>query len=86
MVNSAKKDILTSAVIILTAFSKCGHGLVVEHVLAKDGMGVRFSLAAHNTKNRPSVVGFLYCGAKKPQVSWENRRPQIYRAEFTSTI
>ena len=24
----------------------CGHGLVVEHVLAKDGMGVRFSLAA----------------------------------------
>jgi hypothetical protein len=26
--------------------SVCGHGLVVEHVLAKDEMGVRFSLAA----------------------------------------
>ena len=25
----------------------CGHGLVVEHVLAKDETGVRFSLPAH---------------------------------------
>ena len=28
----------------------CGHGLVVEHVLAKDETGVRFSLAAHYQK------------------------------------
>ena len=28
----------------------CGHGLVVEHVLAKDETGVRFSLAAHSQK------------------------------------
>ena len=27
----------------------CGHGLVVEHVLAKDETGVRFSLAAQQT-------------------------------------
>ncbi len=27
-------------------FLNCGHGLVVEHVLAKDETGVRFSLAA----------------------------------------
>ena len=27
--------------------SLCGHGLVVEHVLAKDETRVRFSLAAH---------------------------------------
>ncbi len=28
-----------------------GHGLVVEHVLAKDETGVRFSLAAPSLKN-----------------------------------
>ena len=27
----------------------CGYGLVVEHVLAKDETGVRFSLSAHVT-------------------------------------
>ena len=27
-------------------YKSCGHGLVVEHVLAKDETGVRFSLAA----------------------------------------
>ncbi len=26
--------------------NECGHGLVVEHILAKDKTGVRFSLAA----------------------------------------
>ena len=29
-----------------TVFFNCGYGLVVEHVLAKDETGVRFSLAA----------------------------------------
>ena len=32
----------------------CGHGLVVEHVLAKDEMGVRFSLAAPKISKRHS--------------------------------
>lgn len=32
--------------------SHCGVGLVVEHVLAKDETGVRFSYAAHHfTRN-----------------------------------
>ncbi len=36
----------------------CGHGLVVEHVLAKDETGVRFSLAA--PKNLVSFTYFIY--------------------------
>ena len=42
---SNKKNTIIRELKILKA---CGHGLVVEHVLAKDETGVRFSLAAQS--------------------------------------
>ena len=38
----------------------CGHGLVVEHVLAKDETGVRFSLAAQKSNRQPVDKGVYY--------------------------
>ena len=48
--------------IIITNSYKCGVGLVVEHVLAKDETGVRFSYAAHYvTIEFCGVIGKLLC-------------------------
>ena len=35
--------------------NRCGHSLVVKHVLAKDEMGVRFSLAAPFTQHNLQI-------------------------------
>jgi hypothetical protein len=37
----------------------CGVGLVVEHVLAKDETGVRFSYAAQNKKSFIFLLTFI---------------------------
>jgi hypothetical protein len=44
---SFRKFVYNSHVAVLKVFERlCGYGLVVEHVLAKDETGVRFSLPA----------------------------------------
>ena len=39
----------------------CGIGLVVEHVLAKDETGVRYSYPAHKTQSSDMLVFGLLC-------------------------
>ncbi len=45
-VNKNLLHLIKKNIIIIISY-KCGVGLVVEHVLAKDETGVRFSYAAH---------------------------------------
>ena len=40
-------------------FNVCGYGLVVEHILAKDETGVRFSLSAQRFSQSPHFPVFF---------------------------